>query len=220
MSDFTKIKRTSEGRLEFAWRIPPGADHKEDERDGGLRSSDRPLEEFDAKLAALIPHVTRLLELPRDYGENMTVSGVSISYTKEDRRGAVITCLKKLARAAAPLVLNTPYLPEFDMDDPNPCLSMELADAIRELEVEADRYVSGWRQQRDLFSEDRPTETAKAVDALARDPLFVDAVAGLAPRPGSGIDTVTISTGGQSVTLTQEDGKHLLRAARRMRVTK
>jgi hypothetical protein len=39
----------------------------------------------------------------------------------------------------------------------------------------------------------------------------VEAVAALAPEPGSGIDSVTISSGGQSATLHQGDGERIRR---------
>lgn len=42
---------------------------------------------------------------------------------------------------------------------------------------------------------------------------LTEAVANLAPQPGSGIDSVTLEAGGESVTLTQADGERLRRAA-------
>ena len=215
--EFTKIKRTSEGRLEFGWRVPPSPERKDDEREGALRSYDQPLQEFTDAMQALVPHVVKLLELPEKYGESMRVSGVSISYTKEDRKGAVITCLKQVAGANAPLVLNTPYLPEMDLDDPNPSMPTDMLAAIEALEAQAARYVDGEREQRDLFGDEAKDEAA-AVATLAQDPEFVGAVAGMAPKAGSGVDTVTISSGGRSVTLTQEDGEHLRKAARRLKL--
>lgn len=45
--------------------------------------------------------------------------------------------------------------------------------------------------------------------AVADDPAVQKAIRAIAPRPGSGIESVTISHGGESVTLTQEDARHL-----------
>jgi hypothetical protein len=61
----------------------------------------------------------------------------------------VITSLKELAGATSPLVLNTPYLPE--MAEDGPTMSAQLVQLVNAVEVAAERYVRGIRQQRDLF---------------------------------------------------------------------
>lgn len=65
----------------------------------------------------------------------------------------------------------------------------ELQDLIALQELPVNILITG--QQRELFT----------------------AAAKLAPEPGSGVEKVTLSTGEHSVTLTQEDGKRLRKAA-------
>src|SRR5688572_8176909 len=111
---FTKIKRGD--RVELAWL--PACDSENDEREQTLRSYDTPKKEFGEAMDALVPHVLKLLELPAEYGEGLKVTSLSISYQKahDDRMGVVITCLKSIAGAVSPVVFNTPYLAEFDLD--------------------------------------------------------------------------------------------------------
>jgi hypothetical protein len=54
-----------------------------------------------------------------------------------------------------------------------------------------------------------------AVDKVAHDPAVQDALRRIAPKPGSGVESVTISSGGESVTLTQEDRQRMDAAAKR-----
>lgn len=49
------------------------------------------------------------------------------------------------------------------------------------------------------------------------DPAVLDALADLAPQPGSGLESVTVSVGRESVTLTQEDGKRIHEFVRKER---
>lgn len=85
-----------------------------------------------------------LLELPSGYENGLSVRGVSLSYDDQGRRGAVVTCLKVLQRAAAPLVLNTPHLGE-------DVLPPELLRGLSALVHEAARYANGYREQGNLF---------------------------------------------------------------------
>lgn len=55
------------------------------------------------------------------------------------------------------------------------------------------------------------------VKRLASDPKIQDAIRRLAPKKSSGIDSVTISFGGQTVTLTPEDRARMDAARRKGR---
>lgn len=124
-----------------------------DERTDTLKSFDAPRPEFNDAMQAFAPSVRRLLELPGDY--DLRVTGLSISYQAEsERRGLVITCQKKLADANAPLVFNTPHLPEKDIDDPNPSWPQEWYDLLDDLCEQATAYVDGKREQQDLFGDE------------------------------------------------------------------
>lgn len=135
-----------------------------------LISKDRPAAEFSDVLGLLVDPVLELLELPEEYAGGMTVRGVSFSYSKDDRMGAVVTCLKELHEANAPLVLNTPHLQEPDVDDPNPQLSPAMSRVLHELQQQAVRYVGGHREQRDMFDE----EWDQGPAAYRREPALVE----------------------------------------------
>lgn len=74
----------------------------------------------------------------------------------------------------------------------------------RDLEVFA---VALRRRQGSLLEETElsPDQIAKHVGRLAADPKVIAAIERLRPKPGSGIDSVTISHGDQSVTLRADD---------------
>jgi len=116
-----------------------------------LVSDDQPEDGFTRALDAFGDVVLRILELPDTYGEGLSVRGVSLSYTDEDRMGCVVTCLKELAATDAPLVLNTPHLMELDLDNPEQAaMPAEMEEAIEALCEAAERYVKGHRAQGDL----------------------------------------------------------------------
>lgn len=188
---FTKIKYGSDG-VELRWTT----DSAKDQVAHVLTSKDKPEPEFESRLQLLVHHAARILDLPGSYEMGMKAVGVSLVYEeKSGRKGCVITCLKELpATSVAPACLNTPYLREPDIDDENPCMSDELVADLADLEAAARRYIEGKRAQQDLFAS-QPPESRKISDAL------MDAVESLRPEPGSGIESVTISSGGRSATL-------------------
>lgn len=144
--EFVKIKY-SEKKLEthLEWTTASEKDQIEHK----LVSHDPPAKEFPASLQALVPEIVRLLELPEDYAEGLTVVGLSISRNDTHGRGVVITSLKELTGTTNPLVPNTPYMPE--MAEDGPTMSAQLVQLVNAVEVAAERYVKGIRQQRDLF---------------------------------------------------------------------
>lgn len=122
-----------------------------------LSSAEPPAEGFLGALVGLIQPVLALLELPDSYGAGMEVVGVSFTHEEERGRGAVVTCLKSVAGAQSPVVLNTPYLPETAADENSPTLPAALASAIEALCDEAERYLDGEREQLDLLTLARET---------------------------------------------------------------
>lgn len=164
--------------------------HWTTELDGGgiikhsLESTDAPRPEFVAAMRAMVPHVLEVLELESaGWEDTLSVSGLSINEETDGRRGLVCTCRRSLEIANAPLIINTPHLREFMGDDQ---LKGFLPDAMllacTECEREADLYLRGKRAQGDLF------------DALV-------------PKADSGIESVTLSSGGKSVTLNRKGAK-------------
>ncbi len=172
---FSKIKWDG-ACIELAWTTKlDGAG----EITHSLKSYDTPRPEFVDAMRAMVPHVLEVLELEDAGWENdLTVSGLSINVEDGDgRRGLVCTCRRALGIANAPLIINTPHLREF-MDDEQlkGFIPDEMLSAMEQVEREAALYLKGKRAQADLF------------DALV-------------PSADSGIESVTLSSGGKSVTL-------------------
>lgn len=209
--DFRKIKFDgSKVTLTWAEETPSKRPGVKDTTEHTLTSFDTPAPEFISAMRALAPLACRIIEVPDYYGANPDLFKVQ-SASMPESGGAVVTCLCTVDAAPAPVVLNTPFL----TDDPDSGYDVpsEFFSAIDALRKEAERFHKGERAQGDLFSE--PAHRADDGGLLAR-------AADLCPKPGSGIDSVTISTSnGKSVTLTQETGRKLRvlagkeRAARR-----
>ena len=149
-----------------------------------LKSYDTPRPEFVAAMRALVPHVLEVLELDQaGWEDTLTVSGLSINEEDDGRRGLVCTCRRALDIANAPLIVNTPHIREFRDDEQlKGFLPDAMLAAMEAVEREAELYLAGKRAQGSLF------------DALV-------------PSAYSGIESVTLSTGGQSVTLKRKGGK-------------
>lgn len=143
-----------------------------------LKSYDTPRPEFVAAMRGMVPHVLKVLELEEaGWQDTLSVSGLSINEEDDGRRGLVCTCRRALDVANAPLIVNTPHLREF-MDDEQlkGFIPDDMLRAMEQVERESELYLKGKRAQADLF------------DALV-------------PSADSGIESVTLSSGGQSVTL-------------------
>jgi len=144
---FTKIKY-SKGEVELVWRdseLSQAVEHR-------LTSSQSPRPEFEKALQAFKQYVRHICDLPMSYDADMTISSVSISENDSQGRGIVVTALKKLPACNAPLVLNTPHLPETASSEGGvemPSFARRLLDALEE---EANKYRAGERAQTDMFS--------------------------------------------------------------------
>lgn len=155
---FTKIKYDgSKMRIEYE------VERKDAEPDEyTLFSSDKPAPEFDRALQALTGDVLTICEMPDGDASVITVRGVSLTHTS-DVLGVCVTALKSLKTSNAPLVLNTPHLPEVaysgDSNDANPTMPVGMSNRLRVLMDEAERYVNGDRAQARLFSEERSEAT-------------------------------------------------------------
>lgn len=146
-----------------------------------LKSTDTPRPEFHAALKALVAPVLEVLELENaGWEDSLSVSGLSINEEEDGRRGLVCTCRRPLDVANAPLIINTPHLREFRDDEAlKGFMPDELYSAMEAVEKEAAHYLQGKRAQADLF----------------------DAVA---PSADSGIEGVTLSSGGKSFTINRK----------------
>ncbi len=130
-----KLKLTNDCRVlvEYLTQRVTGGDDQH-----SVASLDQPRPELHAALAQLIPHVLRICELPEDYGDEMSVTGVSCSYG-DNGEGVTITARRGLSGCDAPLILNTPHVL---LDD-----WASLGECVRVLGEEAALYVQGERAQ-------------------------------------------------------------------------
>ena len=192
---FSKIKYDgAKVRIEYEVDRENGNDPDE----YSLFSADAPATSFHAALRALREDVIAICELPADQADKLSIRGVSLSNTN-GIMGACITALKAVTTANAPLVLNTPHLPSAPYsDNPEPVLATETVERLNVLMAEAQKYIDGERAQGDLFAR------ADVLDAASR----------MVP---DGVTSVTMSSGGRSVTLTPETAKTLKKAAKELR---
>lgn len=142
--NFTKVKHLK-GSIVFEWEAEEGATGT-DKSEHRLTSYDEPHPDLIAAFRALVAPSLKLLDLPSMYSRDLTVSGVSLTYEEKRGRGAVITLQKKLESCPAPLIFNTPYLPE-DAGEHQPSLPSAMHEAIDGLLVEAAAFLKGKRAQ-------------------------------------------------------------------------
>jgi len=157
---FNKIKYDNKGRVCLVYDEIV-SDDKVNEY--SMKCTDAPRGEYKEALAALKIHVVDICEIPKNQAAKLEIRGVSLSW-KDGIMGTVITALKDLERSNAPLVLNTPHLPEesYSKDGEMSCLSLECVEDIRTLIEEARRYLEGDRAQIDLFAPEVEAEIEKA----------------------------------------------------------
>lgn len=141
---FTKVKHRN-GETTLVWLdSEDGCQHRHE-----VTSTETPEPEFRNALAALGPHVGRLLELPPDYG--LEVAGISLRYGDDDRYGVVVTAVKEVEGSTSPFVINSPTTKSPDVDDTRPQMSEAFGKAVDEVLALAARFVDGKRAQGELF---------------------------------------------------------------------
>jgi hypothetical protein len=144
----TKIKYKevkSEGyRLDITYAEYNGM---KDTKETVFKSYEPPHVDFIQALEGLKPVVLDMLELPDDYGKDLTVQGVTVG------TGATITALKKIKTLDDKvLCLNTPFM-QFSgclMNDLQMPLPPFAEIAVEELIKEAEEFMDGKRQYTQL----------------------------------------------------------------------
>jgi len=93
--------------------------------------------------------------VPDAWAKGLAVRGVSFTW-KDDVMGAVVTALKRVPRAKAPVVINTPHQAARTAADKNVtyCLEEKFLEALEAVAREAEGYVLGQRAQGALFESD------------------------------------------------------------------
>lgn len=138
-------------------------------------SNDAPLPSFSAALAAFVPFVMELLDLPSHWQEDLVVTGLSIDREQETKcRGLIVTARRRIGKAnGRPVIINTPRMPE--ANDNTSANIKVLSDAEIELleaaEAEAERFLNGARDSQPTMmpeKDDEPTlQSENGVSPLA-----------------------------------------------------
>lgn len=122
-----------------------------DSKEVTFKSWDIQSTEFLESLQVLKPYVINILELPDEYDETLEIRGITIKY-EEAGIGVVISAVKGLASLAAPLCLNTPYIPPKRDEHINTPMSSELEMSIEKITAMAQQFMNGQhRAQGQLF---------------------------------------------------------------------
>lgn len=157
------IKKVKYERKSGAVTIEFSTVSMKQEIDSKLKSNDKPVAEFIELLDNLRPHVEEICALPDEYCKDAEIRGVSFSNTN-DIMGAVITALIPVPTANAPVVINTPHLPEspYSEGGESPILSFEAVNILKRLKSEAAKYLDGQRDpgnqtSLDFTEEDDPS---------------------------------------------------------------
>jgi hypothetical protein len=141
MQRFMKIKHDAKG-VELVWSTTERFDTVEHK----LSSSETPRRELKDALMAFVPEVLRLLELPTHYEHGLVVTGLTIKEGKDDDgRSLIVTCQKTIDDSEAPLILNTPLMPDADTG--------AIGALLDSAEDAAENYRRGRRAQADLFED-------------------------------------------------------------------
>jgi hypothetical protein len=151
----TKIKY-KKGEVRVHWQV------ERDDIDlttSKLVSTDQPEPEFMMALGILVEDVRKFLELPMAYADGMSICGLSLSHGEDDQLGGVVTALKDIKATAAPVVLNTPHVAQFED---------EMFDHVVELIHRAERFIEGHRAQQNLFDQDDTVLEMHPSDPLQR----------------------------------------------------
>lgn len=150
MKRFRKVK-WDQREVTLLWTTESATETHEHE----LTSKQEPHKDLDAALQDLAGDVLNVCEIDCPL-EDVRVQSVSLSFSeKSGLRGAVVTALKSVEIANAPVVLNTPHLSQ-DGESDKGVMPSRMWQRILQLELEADAYLTGKRApnpQLDAFPE-------------------------------------------------------------------
>jgi hypothetical protein len=151
-SRFTKIKINGTG---VTLQLEEVMDEN-NSRDVAFKSADTPHKDFTDAMDAVAKLARKILALPETYARNsFHVGGISISYSKDDVKGVVISGWINLETANSPFFFNTPHLPYAAPSEGStvPVVPTEGLLTLNWLEHEAAQYLNGKRAQLDMFNE-------------------------------------------------------------------
>lgn len=128
-------------------------------KDTVFKSWDLQSPEFLSCLQSLKPYLLKVLDFGNEYGEGLTITGITLRQENPDgadmeNYGLVISAVKNLGNSAAPFCLNTPYIPPCRNENTNTIMDEDLAMEINKIIGFCERFVAGKeRAQGELFGE-------------------------------------------------------------------
>ncbi len=148
--EFSKIKYSPHHGVALEWTIKTSEEITSSE----MESTVEPLEDLPAALAAFTDYVVDLIGAP-EWKDAITVTGLSLSKTKDGRRGLIVTATKPISLASdRPLVLNMPLMTERGentSDEATGVFGAHITALIVAAENAATRYKHGERAQTEIF---------------------------------------------------------------------
>ena len=152
--NLTKLKiKPSETEIHYGVQAING------NKDTVFKSWDRQSPEFLSCLQSLKPYLLKVLDFGNEYGEGLTITGITLRQENPDgadieNYGLVISAVKSLANSAAPLCLNTPYIPPYRNENTTTIMNDDLAMEINRIIGFCERFIAGQeRAQGDLFGD-------------------------------------------------------------------
>jgi hypothetical protein len=136
-----------------------------------VKSNENPLPEFNAALDALMPLLTRIIEVEENYDINVKIYGVTMGMLRDARtlrihaKKSLALCGKMMSLDTPPVLLSTPTT-EGGVTEPISPTEALWVEAVLE---EAKRYVLGERAQGTLDLDDDEDEEEYDHDPLASD---------------------------------------------------
>lgn len=128
-------------------------------KDTVFKSWDLQSPEFLSCLQTLKPYLLKVLDFGNEYGEGLTITGITLRQENPDgadteNYGLVISAVKNLGNSATPFCLNTPYIPPCRNENTNTIMDEDLAMEINKIIGFCERFVAGKeRAQGELFGE-------------------------------------------------------------------
>lgn len=150
-----KIKFTPTEKISIQYEKKNKKVHTWDEY--SMTCADLPRPQLRNAMQDLGPHIIEMCELPKNYLDRITVTGVSFSYGGDkDVMGATITSQMKLTFSNCDLNLNTPHKASESYNeyeaDPKQLLTDDCIKVLDNLCAEIKLYIEGERAQINMFA--------------------------------------------------------------------
>ncbi|MBR1980182.1 hypothetical protein [Candidatus Proelusimicrobium excrementi] len=151
--NLTKVKiKNNETEIHYANNVGKG-----NNKTTIFKSWERQSPEFLNCLEPLKKYLLEALDLDEEYGEGMTITGLTLKEENPDgdyieNYGVVISAVKKLDNSNTPACINTPYIPPCRNENTLTIMNDDLAMEINIIIDFCERFINGGeRAQGELF---------------------------------------------------------------------